>query len=700
MQYGDTGVKFHGLTDTFQNTPGLAEQYAQVGNRAATFLAMKKGQPMTAKDYAEFQRLMELDRADKERYLTAASTLQTELNKVDKDPTLTTEQKATKKSKLVQGMQWDNTSMTGSYRDILGVKVGNLGDYDKKVADGEITGDVKTYADTAFQRVREGIATAVDPKNQSAAFKALTPEEQDKLKKAVGDLPLAASAYLGQAMMDGVMTNDERIIMEMYSQQDAERLGAILAAGIMPTQADIDAGFQPYVDGTAKFATRDSITGTMAEQYLSGVDNIVAGAATSLGQTLTTNFLKGVGTDKEGNKIDINALTVEQILALDPKTIAEHGLKVGEALPDGIADGIIKGSTAVVGTITEEVGKDGSIWSSFFTAAKDVWGVESPSTVTRDKFGLPLMQGIAVGIRENVGLVGDAMTAAMGSINSTEINTDIGGFGVGSQGAEAAGAAPLDPASPFFLMGRQSATQFIAGFFNEQTPAESLFTKLFYKLQLGFTPDAKSQNTISLFTAASDLGRLLARKVVDIGFAEYIDNKEGKSDWTFNTVLKNALYNTASGKGPGGWGPAAKRVGINIGTGVGSGIDSPAAKAAIEAAAKRLIDHAVAFANGYQGASSPSKLFADEVGTNTATGIAMGITDNTSAIDKAISGVISSPVQRNYQPDISAVALAGKRQAAISQISNEYNYNLGVTTNQSPQLVQRSFAVMSAFQGE
>jgi TP901 family phage tail tape measure protein len=698
MQYGDTGVKFHGLTDTFANTPGLMEQYGQVGNRAATFLSLKKGQKMTAEDYAEFQRLMALDRADKERYLTAAGKLQTELNAIDKDPALTAQQKAQKKAKAVQGMQWDNTALTGSYRDILGVNVGNLGDYDKKVADGEITGDAKTYADTAFQRVREGISTAVDPKNQSAAFKALTPEEQDKLKKAVGDLPLAASAYLGQAMMDGVMTNDERILMEMYSQQDAERLGRILAAGVMPTQADIDAGFQPYVDGTAKFADRKNITGTMAETFLSGYDNIVAGAALANGQLWTTNFIKGVGTDKDGNKIDVANLTTQQILALDPATIEKNGMLIGESLPGGIAKGITAGATEIVGVLVEELGEGGNVLSATYTAIKK----ESPSKLYRDEVGLPMIQGVAKGISENAYLVSDAMAAAVGASSAAIPAGGAEGMGdVGSEGASraAAGAASLN-SGPFFAMGRQSATQFIAGFFNEQTPAESLFHKLFYKLQIGFTPDAKSQQAISLFTAASDLGRLLARKVVDIGFAEYIDNKEGKSDWTFNTVLATALGHTSDGSGADGWGVAAEKVGENIAAGVAKGMNNEAAKAAIKAAAEKLIAHAILMAEKAGTIESPSKLFADRIGANITAGVAMGIGENSNLVDNAISGIISSPVQRNYQPDISAVALAGKRQAAISQISNEYNYNLGVTTNQSPQLVQRSFAVMSAFQGE
>jgi hypothetical protein len=701
MQYGDAGIKFRGLTDTFANTPGLMEQYGQVGNRAATFLSLKKGQKMTAEDYAEFQRLMALDREDKDRYLIASSKLQTELNAIDKDPTLNAEQKAQKKAKAVQGMQWDNTSLTGSYRDILGVDVDNLADYDKRVADGEITGDVKTYADTAYQRVREGIATAVDPKNQSAAFKALTPEEQDKLKKAVGDLPLAASAYLGQAMMDGVMTNDERILMEMYSQQDAERLGRILAAGVMPTQADIDAGFQPYVDGTAKFAERKDIVGTMAESYLEGFDNLVAGAGLAHGQQWTTNFLKGVGTDAEGNKIDVAQMSAMDIISLDPDKVKAEGIKTGIAIPQGVAQGIIDGATEVDKVITEYYGP-GGVFQRRVVSQPNGIDSDSPSKLYAREVGLPMVQGVAKGIADNAYLVSDAMAAAVGASSPAIPAGGAEGMGdVGSEGASraAAGAASLN-SGPFFAMGRQSATQFIAGFFNEQTPAESLFTKLFYKLQLGFTPDVKNQNAISLFTAASDLGRLLARKVVDVGFAEYIDDKEGKSDWTFNTVLATALGHTSDGSGADGWGVAAEKVGENIAAGVAKGMNNEAAKAAIKAAAEKLIEAAVKAAENAGTIESPSKLFADKIGANITAGVAMGIGENSNLVDKAISGVISSPVQRNYQPDISAVALAGKRQAAVNQISNEYNYNLGVQTNQSPQLVQRSFAVMSAFQGE
>lgn len=693
--YGEQGIKYHGLTDLFQKTPALADQYAQVGNRAATFLSMKQGK-LTAADYKTFQELLALDQKDKNNFLAASKTLAAEQNKINSDPTLTQEQKNTKIARLQSDFTYNNRAMAGSYRDVLGVKVGGLADYDTAVSEGKISEQAKPYTDTAFQRVREAYANALDPKNQSEAFKKLSPEEQDRIKKAAMELPLQTQAYYNSAIADGVITDTERQLLEQYSGEDAAAVAKLIADATLPTQDQLNAAYQPYINGTATVTAASNITGVVAPTWLSGLANIVNATAVLHGQEYANAFIQGIATDPEGNKIGLASVTVVDALSADPATIKENGVKAGESLPEGIWQGIANGTKVLAYKVTKYFGPpnaDGS--PNLIRMTREALNVRSPSGLYRDLVGLPIISGVAKGITDNKYLVEKALKDAIGIGSGTIAAGQEAGSGVNDPEAGAP-AKDKNKVSPYFLMGQSASKDFIRGFVNAEDPINAFSVALMAAIGNPFNPQSMEAPVLAMFTKVTDFGKKIGRVLIDNGFTPVIDGKT-EEPWTFATVIGLALAHTA-GDEEGKWRPQAEQVGKNISYGIAAGIADSAAMELIKANAVKAVTEALKAAQDKINANSPSRLFADKIGSPITEGIASGITESSYFLDSAMGGLMDGAT-RNYRPDVSPIALAGQRQAQINA-QNTYNYNLGVHTSQNPQLVQRSFAVMKSFEGE
>lgn len=699
--FGESGIKFRGLTKFFESSPDIVSQYAQVGNRAATFLSMKQGQ-LNAEDYKTFKELLKQDQVDKDNYLNAARTLAAEQEKIRKDPTLTDAQKQEKITKMNQGFIFDKSSMAGTYRDVLGVKVGGMADYDSAVKDNKISEQAKPYTDTAMQRVREGIATAFNPANQSEAFKKLSPEEQGKIQKAVENMPLATQAFMNSALIDGVIDDSERILLEQYSQEDVARIANVVATATLPTQADLDAAYAPYIEGTAKFTSRENITGALAPAWLSGVDNILAGAATQYGQTFATNYLLGVAKGKDGETLGLSSVTIMEALNLDPDAVAASGVKVGQNIPEGIATGIAEGSSVVSEVLTQEYDENSKTWKTI----KRVIRSESPSRLYAEGIGWPISEGIAVGITEKSYLVSEALGKIFGIqakdvANAAGMGQGMGG--VGSEGAAAAAAsstpaagAQQNTASPYFAMGVAAAKDFVTGFTNEADPVNSLFMLIHSSFARAFNPEGTDKFILDTFTKVTDFGKKIAHVLINDGFAYVIDGKD-KADFTLNSTLANAIAIISAMRGTGDWYGRAVELGKNISLGIADGIVNTEALQKIKDNAVAAVKAALEAASTAGQINSPSLLFADEIGSPITEGIAHGITDSSYMLDSALNGLMSDPT-RSFRPDISPIALAGQRQAEINANTTN-NYNLGVHTSLNPQVVERSFAVMESFKG-
>jgi len=693
--YGEKGIEYQGLTKFFEKNPTLLDQYSQVGNRAATFLSLKQGK-LNAEDYKTFQDLLALDIKDKDNYLAATKNLSKEQNKVWSDPTLNQEQKNTKIAKLQSDFTYNNMASAGSFRDVLGVKVGGLADYDTAVSEGKISEQAKPYTDTAFQRVREAYANALDPKNQSEAFKKLSPEEQDRIKKAALELPLQTQAYYNSAIADGVITDTERKLLEQYSGDDAALVAKLIADATLPTQDQINAAYAPYVHGTATVTAASNITGVAAPAWLSGLANIVTATAILHGQEYANGFVQGFATDAEGNKISLASVTVQDALNADPNAIFSNGVIAGESLPLGVWQGIANGSETLEYKVEKYFGPmingKPNLIKTVYTAIKR----GSPSGLYRDEVGKSIIDGVAVGILENAFSVENALKKVLG-IGSTLIEAGqsagpSGMGGVGSQGAEAAGSVQTT-VSPYFAMGVNAANEFVKGFVNKEDPVNSFAMRIHGNIQKTFNPEGTDTHIVNTFLKAIEFGKKIAHQMIDLGFAYVVDG-EAENSWTFASVVGNALAIT-TGDEAGKWTPQAKGLGSSMAQGIADGVTS--SQGLIAAAVIAALDEAIRSGKVHINAKSPSKVFADKVGNPITAGIAMGITDSSYLLDGAMGGLMDGAT-RAYRPDISPVALAGQRQAEINANTTN-NFNLGVHTSQNPQVVERSFAVMQSFKG-
>lgn len=680
---GEKALKQRGLDTVFADIPALAEQYGKIGDRAATFLRMKNG-VLTKEDQVTFNDLLAKDKADRKAYMNAAVVLKGQLDAVDKDTTLTDAQKKEKKSKLTQEFTDKNAAMGRTYQEVYGIDVPSVADYAAgKVA---VPDQYKQYADLGPQKINEAISVALNPANQSEAFKKLTPEQQAALTKQVRELPSQAMAFYADAMADGVFSETEFEDYMMYAGEDANLAAKILARGTGPTDEELDAVFAPYIDGLATTAPTEWFTGPLGTSMVSAA----AIMAKAMGQDAWAAFLQGWTTDKDGKAVNIGGELMQTILSYDPATLKEKGIPTGTYFADGIVDGIRQQLVTPEGTWTKTFDANGDLVSAIWEAS----GINSPSTVMRDNVGKWLGMGIVKG------MFGPQVKAELKRAMSLFFNMsptvptpspDSPSFGEGED-------APSKPAATgFFAMGKKAGTDFITGFFNEDTPEESLFTKLTTKLVAVFNPDISNVGIIPVYERAQELGNKMASEVV-YGFAYVIDGKKEK-EATISYTLANQLALTAGSRAENGWRVHAVRLGENIALGMSEGMNNPTAIAAIEKAAQDMICKAVTAARTASDCHSPSKLFADQVGQPISAGVAQGITDHSKLIDKAVTSAVGNPRAVKYQPDVSGVALAGKRRAIIQQVTNNNSYNLGVTTNQSPQTVQKSFEVMRAFEG-
>lgn len=111
---------------------------------------------------------------------------------------------------------------------------------------------------------------------------------------------------------------------------------------------------------------------------------------------------------------------------------------LGKKIIDGIGDGI-KNAVGGLARRAADAAK------AAFDAAKRALGIHSPSSLFREKIGLPMMEGIAEGVLEGVQIVQKAIGEAVKGIGGTS-GIGMPAFGGGTSGIGLPGFAPGVPA--------------------------------------------------------------------------------------------------------------------------------------------------------------------------------------------------------------------------------------------------------------
>ncbi|HEX6293373.1 MAG TPA: phage tail tape measure protein [Herpetosiphonaceae bacterium] len=132
-----------------------------------------------------------------------------------------------------------------------------------------------------------------------------------------------------------------------------------------------------------------------------------------------------------------------QITGLSPQFISS-ALSIGGGIITGIINGVKNGVGALVGAVVDAAKRA-------LEAAKDALGIASPSKMFADLVGVPMMQGMALGVTRGAPLVQAAVTQASGGALSTAQQTSssvVNNFNY----SPTYGSAPNNPSADFALM--------------------------------------------------------------------------------------------------------------------------------------------------------------------------------------------------------------------------------------------------------
>lgn len=663
MAYGDKGIAQRGLTDFFKERPQAYETFNEIGNRAATFLSLKRGK-LTPEDVVLYKKYLAQDKADRQAYLEAAKTTRDEIAATNADASLTPEEKKQRNQASMGRLNKVGDPLTSGFTDVYGLKVGSFNDYSSGAYN--VPEEMKQYTDPIFGSVNDAIFEAVA---NSEEFQKLPQDQQERIIKAAQQMPLQSMAMLSDALMDGVLDSDEVQNIWTYAGEDIATIRNMISEGRAPTAADKNLAYTPYIDGIATFTRREDISGDLAQSMFMGWDNIVNVQFAGSGQQAWKAFSEGWDASSGGSP-----LTIADVMSFDPAQIQklndearEGGKGVGESMQGGVYEGL-SANDAVMALLKDMFGVD----SGFLEIVKNLLDAHSPSDNWQDLVGVPMMQGIVEGIKLEKPNVLDA-------IKNLLFDTEkVGGKEV---------KFPI-----FKRLGFTAGNQFVNGFSGKGNK-NNLNTKLQNEIMKATDTEQPTPEMILLMERFKTFGGKMGDEF-NKGFALYIrEYAEADTEgMTFSLALAASYAAPMMGE-------KFKEVGKSAVDGIKLGIEDPVKYQELKGALETLAAKMVADAKTAINSSSPSKLFASEVGSPIVEGIAMGIANSSGVVSNALSKVTAG--NASYRPGISSVALNGASNRVMSQNNNySYNYNLGVTTNQSPSVVKRSFAVMKSFKGD
>lgn len=136
----------------------------------------------------------------------------------------------------------------------------------------------------------------------------------------------------------------------------------------------------------------------------------------------------------------------------------------GKAIIDGIITGLVNAGGALFGALKDLAGQA-------LGAAKGALKIESPSKVFRDEVGAMIPEGMAIGVRDNADLVGDAVRDLSTDLTADVNLPDVSGIGA-EIGATISASASTEINVPVILDGREIARA-TAWYVNEQLAWEA-----------------------------------------------------------------------------------------------------------------------------------------------------------------------------------------------------------------------------------
>ena len=197
-------------------------------------------------------------------------------------------------------------------------------------------------------------------------------------------------------------------------------VSAVIAKGVLSAAPANTIGTELDTKMGAGLGASTSIPSAAMGAVVSAViaKGVLASAdATTIGTEVDTKFGAGLGKSTSIPSIAIGAVVDAAIAA--GVLAAADATTIGAALSQGMADGITSGPLATA---------MGEAVAAGIAAGMAAAGAKSPSTKARDQIGLPLLQGIVVGIKEGTPEAIAAMRTAVDSLFARQgMPLDVGG---------------------------------------------------------------------------------------------------------------------------------------------------------------------------------------------------------------------------------------------------------------------------------
>lgn len=264
---------------------------------------------------------------------------------------------------------------------------------------------------TSIGAIAEGIGKALDPLTRMAAAQAVSPGQ---IEGAMANVWFALDQF-NRVMTGGSQGTPFQGSWMTTATQFADEVAGIFVkfGDIMQALAGVGSGGTDLSGMTAAFdAIRQAWLGLFGAPETEGsllwhLTNGSTGFFTKLEDITNTKLLwlrDQVWRDRMlemGNTIVATLLTIAS-------PVYEQAKSLGQKLDEGIAAGISDNIGSITGAIKKAI--DDAV-----EAAKAAAGIHSPSKLTAQMIGLPLSQGVAVGILAGAGGISSAMQRAVGA---------------------------------------------------------------------------------------------------------------------------------------------------------------------------------------------------------------------------------------------------------------------------------------------
>lgn len=237
--------------------------------------------------------------------------------------------------------------------------------------------------------------------------------------------------------------------------------------------------------GLSKGLTEGQITVADAAQTVMNVVTTTAGRAVraqspsvtfmELGQFIVQGLSLGLGNAGENAKAASTITTLmSKLIGLVKKMIPQFQ-SIGVQLMQGLAGGIVAGTAAVAQAAANAV-------TAAMNAAKAAGGIHSPSLLMAEQVGLPLAQGVAMGVQGGTSQVMAAMSSLVRQGAIAGRTTPMGGAGMGYGGGY--GAPSIQVTQHLQFSGAAGSNPQLAAREMEKA-AQQVMTQVVRRLQAG-----------------------------------------------------------------------------------------------------------------------------------------------------------------------------------------------------------------------